>query len=328
MSQLWVTNSLGGFLSAQKLSKILRHALYNDVKFRQFCDVKDASQQGMRKGDTFHWDVISTLASQGGTLVETQTMPETNFTITQGTLTITEYGIGVPWSGKLDKLSEFPITEIVKKPLKQDAKETFDVAAYDQFETCKLRVVASGGTSTSAVVLTTDGTATATNSVAFGKRHVGAICDIMKERNIPPYKADDYYAIAWPSTLRNLKNDLEGVQQYTTEGFKMLMNGEIGRYNNVRFVEQTNIKKGGAADSTTYNARTTSDAWNNALSDWIFFFGEETVAEAINTPEEIRARIISDYGRSYGIAWYYLGGFGLIHTNAADCRIVKWDSAA
>ena len=88
--QLWATNSLGGYMSARKLSKKLRYALFNVVKFRQFSDVKDASQQGKKKGDLFTWDVFSTVATQGSTLTETNTMPETNFTITQGTLTMTE----------------------------------------------------------------------------------------------------------------------------------------------------------------------------------------------------------------------------------------------
>ena len=62
------------------------------VKFRQFCDVRDASQQGKKKGDIFTWDVFSDVATAGGVLTETNTMPESNFTIVQGTLTITEAG--------------------------------------------------------------------------------------------------------------------------------------------------------------------------------------------------------------------------------------------
>ena len=42
----------------------------------------------------------------------------------------------------------------------------------------------------------------------------------------------------------------------------------------------------------------------------------------------MRAKIPSDFGRSKGIAWYYVGGFGLIHTAAAQARILKWTSAA
>ncbi len=105
------------------------------------------------------------------------------------------------------------------------------------------------------------------------------------------------------------------------------MNGEIGRYEGMRFCEQTNIAKGGAVDSATWNWYT-ADAWNNGDSDWVFFFGEDTVAEALAIPEEVRGKIPSDFGRSRGVAWYYLGGFGIVHTDAEQARIMKWESAA
>ena len=79
----------------------------------QFCDVKDATQQGKGKGDVYHWDVFSNVATQGTTLTETNTMPESNFTISQGTLTITEAGNSGPYSGKLNDLSMLPVTEII-----------------------------------------------------------------------------------------------------------------------------------------------------------------------------------------------------------------------
>ena len=73
-------------------------ALQPMARFRQFCDVKDASQQGKGKGQTFTWDVVANVGASGGTLVETSTMPETQFTVTQATLTINEYGNSVPYS--------------------------------------------------------------------------------------------------------------------------------------------------------------------------------------------------------------------------------------
>ena len=89
----------GGYMYSLNLSKHLRMALQPVVKFRQFCDVKDASQQGKSKGDIYHWNVYNNIATQGTKLTETKTMPESNFTITQGTLTITEYGNSVNGSG-------------------------------------------------------------------------------------------------------------------------------------------------------------------------------------------------------------------------------------
>ena len=311
--QLWVTNTLGGYMYSDSLSKVLRYAVQPGVKFRQFADIKDAAVQGKGKGDTFHWNVYSDVAAQGTTLAETSTMPETNFTISQGTMTITEYGNSVPYTGKLDDLSEHPVKEVINKVLKNDAKKAFDIAAHAQFNATPLRVVPTAGTSTNAVTLTTNGTATLTNNVALGKDHVKAIVDIMKERNIPPYMNDDYVGVGWPTTFRTLKNDLEAIKLYTESGFGMILNGEIGRYENVRFVEQTNIAK---------------SAWSNAKSGWSFFFGDDTVAEGIAVPEEMRGKIPTDFGRSRGIAWYYLGGFGIVQTAAAQARIVKWDSAA
>jgi hypothetical protein len=163
--------------------------------------------------------------------------------------------------------------------------------------------------------------------------HVKAIVDTMKERNIPPAFGDDYGCLGHPSTFRTFKNDLETIKQYTGEGFQMILNGEVGRYENTRFVEQTNVPKGGRCDSTTFSPQTdTADPWDNALSSWAFFFGQDTVAEGIVVPEEMRGKIPTDFGRDKGIAWYYIGGFGLVHTtamsSARNARIVKWDSAA
>lgn len=325
MAQLWATNTLGGYFYSLNLSDQLRQALQPMAKFRQFCDVKDASQQGKKKGDTFTWDVVSNVATQGGALTETNTMPETNFTISQGTLTITEYGNSVPYSGKLEDLSKFSVRDVVMKALKNDAAKVMDAAAFTQFNLCKLRVA---GTSSTTITLSTAGTCTATNSQAYNSNHAKLITDTMKERNIPAYQGDDYVALAWPTTFRFIKNQLETLHTYTESGLQMILNGEIGRYENTRYVEQTNIPRGGAADSTTFNAFTNiSDAWNGGFSDWIFFLGEETVAEGIAVPEEIRAKIPTDYGRSKGVAWYSLNGFGLVHTQQDQCRVVKWDSA-
>ena len=322
--QLWSVNSLGGYFYSQNLSDELREALQPMSRFRQFADVKDASQQGKGKGQTYTWDVVSNVATAGGTLAETNTMPETQFTITQATLTINEYGNSVPYSGKLEALSKFEARKPVMQALRNDAVKTFDRAAWAQFKATPLHVVpASAGTSTATLTLTTNGTATATNNIVFQKEHAKLVVDLMKERNIPAYTNDDYIGIAWPVTLRRLKNDLEAIHQYTVPGIQLIFNAEIGRYENVRYVEQTNIVKGVSTDGIT------GTAWAaGAANDWIFFMGEDTVAEGVAIPEEMRAKIPTDFGRSKGVAWYYLGGFGLVQTSATEARVVMWDSAA
>lgn len=311
--QLWATANLGGYMFSETLSDVLRMALQPLVKFRQFADIKDAAIQGKHKGDTFHWNVYLDIAAQGTTLAETATMPESNFTIVQGTMTIGEYGNSVPFTQKLDDLSKHSVTEVIEKVLKNDAKKALDQAAYNQFNATLLRAIPTGGTATNAITLYTNGTVTGTNNVALGKDHIKVLVDTAKERNIPPYVADDYLMIGHPTTFRALKDALESIHQYVEPGFRMILNGEVGRYEGVRFVEQNNIAK---------------MAFVNAKSNWAYLLGQDTVAEGIAIPEEMRGKIPSDYGRSRGIAWYYVGGFGIVHTTAAQSRIIKWDSAA
>jgi hypothetical protein len=58
-------------------------------------DAKDFTDKGLHKGQTFTWDVYNDVATQGTTLTETSTIAETNFTIAQGTGTVTELGNAV-----------------------------------------------------------------------------------------------------------------------------------------------------------------------------------------------------------------------------------------
>ena len=302
--QVWQTDALGGFMWAPNLSRKLRTALQPMVRFRQFCDAREAF--GLGKGELYNWNVYSDVQTQGGQLAETATMPETNYTITQQTLTITEFGNSVPYTKKLDDLSEHPVTEIIHKVLKNDARKALDATANAQFELTPIRVV---GDSATTISVTENGIPSGAPVGEYNFTHAKLISDEMAERDIPTFDGNNWMAIARPTTLRNFKTDLEGIHQYTSEGWHVIMNGEKGRYEGIRYVEQTNIP---------------NEGWAN--SDGIFFFGADTVVEAFAIPEEVRGKIPTDYGRSRGIAWYANLGYGIVHTQASEARILKWDS--
>lgn len=328
--QLFVTNSLGGFYASFNLSKDLRMGVEAMSKFRQFADVKDAWSKITRAGQTFTWDTVPMMSRASRALTETNTIPQGQHTVLQGTLTMSERGFSVPYTGFLEALSQFNVRQPIMKVLKYDAACDLDALVHQQFNATPLRVAATAAAD--AVTLTTNSTATLTVSAAISSTNIKSIIDTMKGRNIAPYEHGDYYCIGRPLGFRSFKNTLESLAQYNETGFGLIMNGEIGRsYENVRFVEQTTIPAGGAANSTTFDPFTdTADAWDTigtGATDWAFFFGEDTVCEAVHTPEEIRAKVPDDYGRSKGIAWYALLGYGITHTNVVQARICKWDSA-
>ena len=330
--QLFSVNSQGGFYSANKLSKELRMGVQATSKFRQFCDVRDAWAKVTKAGQTFTWDAVPMMSRGNRALAETNTIPQGNHTVVQGTLTMSERGYSIPYSEALESLAEVSVRAPIMKVLKYDALCDIDCLAHQQMNSTLARVSATGTLGSDSFTLHTTGTSTVTVSQQLSTGNLKSIVDLMKGRDVPYYTDSDYYMIARPGGMRGLKNGLETIHQYTSTGLEMIMNGEIGRYEECRIVEQTVVPAGGAANSTTFDPFTnTADAWDaTAAPDWAFFLGADTVCEAVHTAEEIRAKTPDDYGRSKGIAWYALLGYGITHnstSNLANLRIFKWDSA-
>lgn len=329
----WETNTEGGYLYADELSDELRTALQPMVRFRQLCEPDPgALEKGLHRGDIYRWNLFGDLGRQGRELDELKPMPETSFKMEQAELRVTEYGNSVPYTGKITALAKHDAVALIHKQLKNDARKAFDIAAFLQFRRTLLRVVPTGGTSTSQVTLTDDGIPATSNNVAMGTGHVKAVVDTMRERNVPGYtEDDDYVSVSHVTTFRPIRDELESIFQYIEPGQAKIFNGEIGRYEGCRFLEQSFIPKGGAADASVWSPYTrTAEEWDNGKSSWAFFCGGDTVNEAIVIPEEIRAKLPSDYGRSHGIAWYALTGFGIYHRDPANTeqgRIFMWDSA-
>lgn len=221
--QLFATNSLGGFLTNNVLTKQIRHASQPLMKFRQFVTMEPAS--GRNRGNIVYFDKISNIATGGGTLVETSTMPKSNFTITQGSLTITEYGNSIPFTLKLETLSDITVPENVKVVLRNDMAKVLDSAAAAQFQTSDYKATITN------TATTTFGSAAAAVATATGNmsdKNVRDIVDTMKTLNIPRFDGNNYVCIGSTNSIRGLYDFLEPKAQNTT--MEPLYRGEIGQY--------------------------------------------------------------------------------------------------
>ena len=221
---------------------------------------------------------------------------------------------------KLEDLSEFDIKEIVKNGLLDDSVKCIDGEIERQMNATVLRYV---GSSTTTYALTTNGTATATNTSILNSYHVRKMRLELEKRNVPTWDGD-YVCIASLEAMENLEGALESVNQYTESGYKKILNGEVGRLHNVRFVKDAFATRF-TYDSTARTA--TAKSWTGGNSLDAYMFGRPTVREAIVIPEEIRMKVTTDYGRSKGLAWYGLFGWKIEWDTEGDTRIIKWDSA-
>lgn len=311
--QLFATNSLGGFLTNNQLSAQVRYKAQTLQKFRQFVDIEPAA--GTNRGNKVFFDKISNISTSGGTLTETDTIPKRNYTILQGTLTMTEYGNSIPYTQKVKSLSDIMVPETIKTVLMNDMKVVLDSAAAVQFMTNDYIATI---TNTATTTFGTSGTANATAGANMSDKNVRDIIDQMKKALVPRRGDDQYVCVASTNSIRGLYDFFEAKAQLST--MAPLYIGEVGNYYGCRFVEETN-----------YLSNTKG---SNGLYGQACFFGADAVREGIAIPEEIRIGIPTDFGRDQAIAWYALLGFqqvwsqsGVLNGQAdGQTRIITVDS--
>lgn len=294
--QIWATNSLGGFLSNDTLSAKIRHAAQPMMKFRQFTD--PASAMGQSKGQLFLFDKISNVQTQGGTLTETSPIPKTNFTITQGSLTLREYGNSVPYTNFAQLLAESDLPSHIEQALMDDMAKVLDSAAATEFQASDYKATI---TNTSTTTFGSAGVALETAGANMSDVNVRDIVDQMKILNIPKWDGVNYIAVCSTKALRGVYDFFEAKSVNTT--MENAMMGEVGRYYMTRFVEETNVLSNSIGSGSQYGEAV--------------FFGQDAVKEAIALPEELRIDA-NDFGRDKGIAWLSVIGFSKIWDFSTD----------
>lgn len=305
--QLFATNSLGGYFTNNQLSSQVRYLAQTMQRFRQFTDMEPAAGAG--RGEKVFFNKISNISVAGGTLSETSTIPKSNFTITQGTLSMTEYGNSVPYTQKLKTLAEIQVPETVRTVLTNDMKVILDSAAATQFKTNDYIATI---TNTATTTFGSAGAALATAGANMSDKNVRDIVDRMKTLLIPKRADDQYVCVSSTNSIRGLYDFFEAKANLTQ--LSTAYRGEVGQYYGCRFVEETNF---------LVNTDGSDGLYGEAV-----FFGADAVREGIAIPEEIRVGIPTDFGRDQGIAWYALLGFQQVWDYSTDgqTRIITVDS--
>ena len=235
-------------------------------------------------------------------------MPETQVTISQGSLVVNEFGNSIPWTGKLESLAEFDVENIWLRTLRDDAAKTLDKQVGDEFRTCKVKYTP---TAAATGVFDEDGTVSTAALRNIDTTDVKNIVDEMKSKYlVPMYDGENYMAVISVKFGRRVKDDADWEDAAKYGDPERLFSGEIGRYYGVRFVEETNVLAN-ALGTTTFQGEAV-------------FFGADAIIEGVVVPLEIRAKIPTDYGRDKGLAWYFMGGWELSFdtANAGEAKII------
>lgn len=314
-SHSWVADGPSGVYKNHDLSSKLRMASIKEAKFMQF--VKPEEGYGKKKGESVTITRVSNITvPSSDVLNELDSIPEDTLSLSTQAIPVSERGRAIPYTSLSLDLSAFDLENAIQKKLKDQLKLRMDITAATAFKDGMIIAVPTGISETT---FETDGAASNTAASNLNMYHVESIRDYMfSTLNIAPYMDDDYVCIMITQAKRGLMRDPAWVdwKKYTDPSAKF--NGEVGRIENIRFVETNHT-------SALADGLGTGDILGEAV-----FFGEDPVVMGVVEDPHLRAKESEDYGRSKGVAWYGIYGFGQVWSdsaNAGEARSVYLTSA-
>lgn len=316
MAHSWVSDGPSGVYKNHDLSSKLRMAAIAEAKFMQF--VKPEEGYGKKKGESVTITRVSNISvPTTDVLDELERIPEDSLSLSTQAVVVAERGRAVPYTKLSQDLSHFDLGSAIQKKLKDQLKLSMDKAAAAKFKAGQILAVPTGISETT---FETDGAVSNTAASNLNMYHVESIRDYMYGTlNIAPFSGDDYVAVIITQAKRGLMRDPAWVdwKKYTDPDAKF--NGEIGRIENIRFVE------------TNYTSSLSQSLGTGSVLGEGVFFGEDPVVMAVAEDPHLIAEenVGSDFGRAKSVAWYGIYGFGQIWSdsaNAGEARVVYMTS--
>jgi len=258
------------------------------LRFEQFADKK--TELGVTPGRVITMITYDNLGAGGalteGTAMETKYMASSTVNIT-----VVEYGNAIAVSEYLLQVSFDDIMSSATKLLGHDYQKILDGILRDAaYTTTNVKYAYSGGVA-------------AANRAAISATHLFST-DVVKDSaetlataNTPYVDGSGYVCIVHPHQARAMRDDSAWINASNYGAPEQLFKGEIGKYENVRFIETTQISTV-SSTVTVYKA---------------IMLGLAGYGWAVGLPVEMRDNGVQDFGRVHSLAWYSIMGAGKLN---------------
>lgn len=277
---------IGSNINVNELTDKVRIASQSLRGLAQFATPPTGKQMGKEVGDTGQYTFVPDLATSGGVLDENEAMPTDEISPIKATFTLSEFGHGVSYTGKLDELSRLDLDDIHMAALMNHREKLENAQCYTQLVSTDYKAVFDATTATSGEFVT-NGTATKNSNVGdLSLDNLMWLRTQAKKQKIPFFDGESYLYGAEADSVNALQTDSDVTNKLQEDSGRSALNGEIGRLAQCRVVED-----------------------NFSLSDHEQSLGEgilcgaDGVVNEVALPWEIRFEI-SDVGRSKVLAYY------------------------
>lgn len=160
------------------------------------------------------------------------------------------------------------------------------------------------------------GTAAATRTALVNDYHFTTALvkdgvETLATKNVPRL-GDSYVCFVSPHQSRRLRDDPTWIEmsKYAQPGMFSL--GEIGRIDDVTFIETTQVRQltNGTPDAS--NPDRATDVTAGQTVHQAIMMGDNAFGHAISLPVELRDGGVLDFGREHALAWYSIFGWGMV----------------
>jgi N4-gp56 family major capsid protein len=286
-----------------------------NMRFDQFATRKD--ELGAQPGSKIIMPKFGNI-KRGGKLTEGVRLQTRAMSMSTTSIEVDEQGNAIAMTERLLQTSFYDNLAAAAMLLGRDMAIVLDQQLRDTVRAAATKVYGGGKTSRNAL---TDGDVFTTNEI-----HLAS--ETLETNNSPKWGNDFYVCFAHPHQISKLRQSPGWVnaQYYGAPG--ALFTGEVGRYNDVRFISTSMMSNGkvSTTDETGdfvdpgYDAalnKTATPALGitaNAAIYQAIMFGEYSYGHAVGLPVELRDNGVQDFGREHALCWYSIWGQGLLET--------------
>jgi N4-gp56 family major capsid protein len=298
------TGSLPSGSTAARLTQTImsvysKEILFNAqprLHFDQFATVR--TELGVQPGLTITLTRFANL-TQGGALTEGTRIVAQALSASNVSITVNEKGNAVSVSELLLRSSFDNIMQIAATLLGFDVARVLDA---------DLMTICTTGTN---VIYANRVAGRSSVAAGFSTQMVKDMREILATDNAPKI-GDSYICFVHPHQGRELRDDPNWITASNYGAAGQIFRGEIGMYEDVRFIETTVMPI-----LTNAGSGGTTDVYQSCM------FGFNAYGIAIGLPVELRDNGVIDFQRERELAWYAIWGTGLI----TDANLVRGESA-
>lgn len=291
-------------------AEIIFMALPN-LRFDQFATRK--TELGIQPGQQI---VIPKFGDvkRGGYLSESNRLETRAMQMSTSNITVQEAGNAIAMTERLIQTSFYDSMAAASMLLGRDMAVVLDMQMRDAARTSTNKVYGGGKASRVTLAL----------GDVFTTTEIHKAVELLETQNAPKWANDFYICFAHPRQLSALRQSAGWVNASHYAGSTPIFFGEIGRYNDVRFISTSMMPNGfnnalnaagDYADPGFDNALRTGVSGNLTNIFQALIFGEYSYGHAEALPVELRDNGVTDFGREHALAWYAIWGNALLEPN-------------